>query len=67
MPKSTDYFIDTGMKREELEGFVKVSDPITWERELVEMGDCVNCKSIDNRVSDFYFNRSIKEVERHSL
>ena len=63
MPKSTDYFIDTGMQKEELEKVIKVGDPITWERELVEMGDCVNCKSIDNRVSVFILIEALKKIK----
>ncbi len=63
MPKSTDYFIDTGMKKEALEKLIKIGDPITWERELVEMGDCVNCKSIDNRVSVFILIEAIKKLK----
>ena len=63
MPKTTDYFIDTGMKKEALEKLIKVGDPITWERELVEMGDCVNCKSIDNRVSVFILIEALKRVK----
>ena len=64
MPKSTDYFIDTGMKKEILEKIIKVGDPITWERELIEMGDCVNCKSIDNRVSVYILIETLKQLER---
>ena len=64
MPKSKDYFIDTGMQKEELEKLVKVGDPITWERELVEMGDCVNCKSIDNRVSVFILIEALKRLKK---
>lgn len=63
MPKSTDYFIDTGMKKEAVEQLVKIGDPITWERELVEMGDCVNCKSIDNRVSVFILIEALKKLK----
>lgn len=63
MPKSTDYFIDTGMSKAELEKLVKVGDSITWERELVEMGECVNCKSIDNRVSVFILIETLKALK----
>lgn len=62
MPKSTDYFIDTGMAKEDLEKVIEVGSPITWERELVEMGDCVNCKSIDNRVSVFILVEALKKI-----
>ncbi len=63
IPKSTDYFIDTGMQAEELKKHIKVGDPITWERELIEMGDCVNCKSIDNRVSVFILVEALKQLK----
>jgi len=53
IPKTTDYFIDLGMPKSEVEKYVSVGDPITRQRELIEMGDCVNCKSIDNRVAVF--------------
>ena len=48
---SQDYFIDTGMNKKALEKIVSVGDPITRDRSLVEMGDCISGKSIDNRVS----------------
>jgi len=49
----TDYFIDLGMPKEEVEKYIRIGNPITRQRELIEMGNCVNCKSIDNRVSVF--------------
>ncbi|MEO1515693.1 MAG: M42 family metallopeptidase [Bacteroidota bacterium] len=48
-----DYFIDTGMEPEAVRRLVNIGDPITRERQLVEMGECVNSKSLDNRVSVF--------------
>lgn len=63
MPKTTDYFIDTGMKKDDLKKLIKVGDAITWQRELVEMGECVNCKSIDNRVSVFILIESLKRLK----
>ena len=34
-----DYFIDLGMSKEELEKYISVGNPVTRERELIEMGD----------------------------
>lgn len=62
MPKTRDYFIDMGMSKEEVEKWVEVGNPITRERELIEMGDCVNCKSIDNRVSVFILIETLREL-----
>ncbi|QSE97374.1 M42 family metallopeptidase [Fulvivirga lutea] len=63
MPKIKDYYIDLGMKKEEVEKIVGVGDPITRERELIEMGDCVNCKSIDNRVSVFILIETLRKLK----
>lgn len=64
--KKEDYFIDLGMSKEEVEKVVAVGDPITRERELIEMGNCVNCKSIDNRVSVFILIEALKELKKPS-
>lgn len=63
VPKTTDYFIDLGMSKKEVEKYIEVGNPITRERELIEMGDCVNCKSIDNRVSVFILIEALKKIK----
>lgn len=63
VPKTTDYFIDLGLPKEEVEKYVEVGTPITWERELVEIGDCVNCKAIDNRVSVFILIEALRALK----
>lgn len=52
-PKIQEYFIDTGLEADEVKKLIRIGDPITRERELIEMGNCVNSKSLDNRVSVF--------------
>lgn len=63
MPKSTDYFIDLGMKKEQVEKIVSVGDPITRERGLIEMGNCVNCKSLDNRLAVFILIETLRTLK----
>ena len=67
MPKITDYFIDLGMSKEEVEKVVGIGDPITRERELIEMGNCVNCKSLDNRLSVFILIETLRELKDKSI
>ena len=62
-PKIKDFFIDTGMAKEEVEKYISVGDTITRERKLIEMGNCVNCKSIDNRVSVFILIEMLRELK----
>ncbi len=59
----TDYFIDIGMNKKEAEKFIDIGSPVTRQRELIEMGNCVNCKSIDNRVSVFILIETLKEIK----
>jgi endoglucanase len=62
-PKTTDYFIDLGMGKEEVEKIVSVGNPITRERGLIEMGNCVNCKSLDNRLAVFILIESLRALK----
>lgn len=61
--KTTDFFIDLGMPKSEVEKWVTVGDSITRQRALIEMGDCVNCKSIDNRVSVFILIETLRHLK----
>lgn len=61
-PKIGDFFIDTGLKPEEVKRKVQVGNTITRERELIEMGDCVNCKSLDNRISVYILIETLRRL-----
>ena len=63
VPKITDYFIDLGMGKKEVEKLISVGNPITRERGFIEMGDCFNCKSLDNRISVFILLELIKRLK----
>ncbi len=65
--KITDYFIDLGMPKEEVEQIITIGDPITRYSELMELGNCVNCKSIDNRVSVFILIEALRELKGHNV
>ena len=64
VPKIKDYFIDTGRSKKELEKIISVGDTITRERELIEMGECINFKSLDNRVSVFILIEMLREMKK---
>jgi putative aminopeptidase FrvX len=66
-PVMNDYFIDLGMTKKEVEKYITIGDPITRERGLIEMGDCVNCKSLDNRVSVFILIETLKQLKGKTL
>jgi putative aminopeptidase FrvX len=60
---TTDFFIDTGLPKEEVEKYVSVGDSITRERKLIEMGECVNCKSLDNRLSVYILLEVLRQLK----
>ena len=63
-PKISDFFIDTGMAKSDLEKYISIGDTITRQRSLIEMGNCVNCKSLDNRVSVFILIEMLRELKK---
>ncbi|MBT8232758.1 MAG: M42 family metallopeptidase [Saprospiraceae bacterium] len=66
-PKIQDYFIDTGLSKEELLKYISIGTPITRERGFIEMGNAVNSKSIDNRICVFLLMETMKELKGQDL
>jgi len=62
-----DFFIDTGLPKQEVEKVVEVGDSITREREAIKMGSCINAKSLDNRVSVYILIEALKELKNESI
>ena len=61
--KLSDYFIDTGLSAKEVKELVEIGTPITREREFIEMGNCVNGKSLDNRLAVFILIETLKALK----
>lgn len=66
-PATSDFFIDLGMTKAEVMALVEIGDPITRERELIEMGSCVNAKSLDNRVSVYILIEALRAMKGRDL
>lgn len=62
-PKISDYFIDTGLSGEEVKKHIEIGCPITRERSLISMGNNINCKSLDNRISVYILIEAIKKIK----
>ncbi|MCB0636536.1 MAG: M42 family metallopeptidase [Lewinella sp.] len=58
-----EYYIDLGLPKAQVVRYVQAGDPVTRERGLIEMGDCVNSKSIDNRVSVFILLEALRALK----
>ena len=66
-PKLSDFFIDTGLAAETVHKLISVGDAITRERDLITMGDCINCKSVDNRVSVFALVEALEKLNGQAV
>jgi tetrahedral aminopeptidase len=62
--KISDYFVDTGLPKEKVEELVSVGDFITRHSPLIELGDCVNAKSLDNRASVFVLIETLRQLRK---
>jgi tetrahedral aminopeptidase len=65
--KLSDYFIDTGLTAKEVKKLIHVGDPITREREFIEMGHCVNGKSLDNRLAVFILIEALRKLKKKKV
>jgi endoglucanase len=59
-----DYFIDTGMPHKQVIKWVAVGDFVTRYSPLLELGDCVNVKSLDNRASVFVLIETLRALKK---
>ncbi len=66
-PQIKDYFIDFGMPVKKVKELVSVGDVVTRERDLIEMGDCVCTKSLDNRISVFILIETLKKLQKSAF
>jgi endoglucanase len=66
-PQISDYFVDLGLPREEVIKYVEIGTPITRWSDLIEMGDCINSKSVDNRVAVFILLETLKELKGKTI
>ncbi len=62
--KISDFYVDLGLPAKEVKKHISVGDSITRERELIEMGECINCKSLDNRISVYILIETLKKVKK---
>ncbi len=51
IPEMHEFFVDTGLSKEELDGRVRTGDPVTLVQDFVEMGELASGKCLDNRVA----------------
>ncbi len=59
-----ELFIDVGLPAEEVKQLVGIGDPITLERELIEMGNFYTGKTLDDRVGLYVMLQAFKSFQQ---
>ena len=62
--KLDDFTIDLGLPKEEVEKFVAIGDTVTRYQPLLQVGECINMKSLDNRASVFILIETLRNLKR---
>ncbi len=57
-----DYFIDLGLPVEKVKELVQVGDQITMYRKMEEIGDCLTCKTFDDRVGVYCMIEAVRKA-----
>ncbi|MFN3821771.1 MAG: M42 family metallopeptidase [bacterium] len=57
-----DYFIDLGLPKEEVVKWVEVGSPVTVHRTMEELGECLTCKTFDDRVGVYCLLEALRKV-----
>ena len=58
-----DYFVDVGLPKEEVEKIIQIGDMVTMDRDLIELGNCVNVKALDDRVGIYIMLEALKKMK----
>lgn len=61
--KMKELFIDTGLPGDEVKELVKDGSTVTRMGELMELGNCLTGKSLDNRISVYILIEALRQAE----
>ncbi|MBM3326272.1 MAG: M42 family metallopeptidase [Calditrichaeota bacterium] len=59
-----DYFVDIGLPKEKVTELVSVGDPITMHRQMETLGDCITCKTFDDRVGVYCMLEAVRKAKK---
>jgi len=62
--KLKNLFIDTGLPADEVKNLIPNGTPITRDKDLFEIGNCISSKSLDNRISVYILIEALKRAKK---
>lgn len=63
-PVIDNYFVDCGMSGEQAKKKISIGDMVTMNRTLMEMGDLLTCKCMDDRVAVYIMIEAVKKAKK---
>lgn len=60
--KHDNFFVDLGMSADDVKSKVRLGDPVTMDRNLVQMGNHLTCKAMDDRVGVFVMIEAMRKL-----
>jgi len=61
--KLSDFFVDLGLPAKEVLEQVPIGSMVTLQRDFAEIGECVSCKALDNRVAIYIMIEALKQAQ----
>ncbi len=66
VPAIKDYFVDVGLPKEKVDELIEVGDPVTMYRKMEVLGECLTCKTFDDRVGVYCMLEAIRKVRNNA-
>ncbi len=66
-PKIETFFVDLGLNEEDAKARVRLGDPVTMDRGLMEVGELLTCKAMDDRVGVYVMIEALRAVRDHEV
>ncbi len=66
-PKIANFFVDLGLSGDEAKEKVRLGDMVTMDRDMIQLGKNLTCKSMDDRVAVFIMIEALKAAKSHNV
>jgi len=67
IPEVKEFLVDTGMSAEKVKKSIKIGDYIVMDEPLIEIGDKIVSKALDNRVACWLGIESVRAIEESGI
>ncbi|PKD43459.1 M42 family metallopeptidase [Rhodohalobacter barkolensis] len=62
--KLKNLFIDTGLPADRVKELIPNGTPVTRDKDLLELGECISSKSLDNRISVYILIEALQRAKK---